>query len=178
MENSNAGKIILAFFMVILGVVLIGAIANGSDLVTSKTGIVNETVSIASARNNSGADFDINSSAEIIIANAPSGWKVTDCPISSFSMKAENGTILVSATDYTLTASTGTLTFMNTSEVNQEGLTNVTTADYTFCPDAYLNIAWGRSILNLIAGFVALAVLGVGLGLFYSIAKDAGIIGK
>ncbi len=178
MENNSVSKIVVGFFMIILGLALIVAVADGSALVTTKIGVVNETVSIASARNNSGADFDINSSVEIIITNAPSDWKITDCPISGFSMKAENGTILVSATDYTLIASTGTLTFMNTTEVVQAGLTNVTTSDYTYCPNDYINIAWGRSIINLVAGFFALAILGLGLGLFYSVAKDAGIIGK
>ena len=30
--------------------------------------------------------------------------------------------------------------------------------------------------MNLVAGFFALAILGLGLGLFYSVAKDAGIV--
>ena len=55
---------------------------------------------------------------------------------------------------------------------------NLTNVGYTYCGDDYMNIAWGRSILNLVAGFFALGILGVGIGLFYSIAKDAGIIGK
>jgi len=178
MENSNVSKIVIGFFMVIVGVVLIAAVANGSDLVTSKIDIVSETVDISDARNLSGADFALNYSVDITIVNPPSDWKTTECPISGFSLTNESGTAMTDATDYDIDESTGIINFYNTLIANMTGTSNTTYASYTYCQDEYLNIAWGRSIMNLVAGFFALAILGLGLGLFYSVFKDVGIIGK
>jgi len=179
MENSNVAKIVIGFFMIILGVVLIASVANSSDLVVSQISTVNETIDIGSARNETAAaDWaDINSSVTLYIANVPSGWRIADCIISGVAMRNEAGTALVRNTDYNFTESTGGLWFMNTTNVVQGGAeVNVTSIDYTRCPLEYLNIAWGRSVLNLVAGFFALAIMGLGIGLFYSVAKDAGIV--
>jgi len=178
MENNNTGKIIMAFFMVIVGVVLIATISNNSAAVTDKINIVNETVSIASARNLSGTTFALNYSVDISVTNAPTGWKSTDCPLGSFSMVNQSGTAMTDTTDYDVDESTGTLNFLNTLIANMSGTSNTTYASYTYCSDDYLNSAWGRSVMNLIAGFFALALLGIGLTLFYGILRDNGVIGK
>jgi len=179
MENNNIAKIVVGFFMIILGVVLIASVADSSDSVTSQISAVNETISLTTARNETAAvDWaDINSSVNLYIANLPSGWRIADCTISGVAMRNEAGTALVRNTDYNFTESTGALWFMNTTNVVQGSAeNNVTSIDYTYCPLTYLNIAWGRSVLNLVAGFFALAILGLGLGMFYSVAKDAGIV--
>ncbi len=180
MENSNVSKIVIGFFMVIVGLSLIGAIANNSDAVTSLTNIINETIDISDARNDSGGNVSLNYSVDITIASAniPTDWKVSECPISSFSMVNQSGIAMTSTTDYDFTASTGTLNFYNTLIANMSGDSNTTYASYTFCPDDYITIAWGRSVLHLVAGFFALAILGIGLGLMYSVFKDAGVLGK
>ena len=166
--------------MIIVSLALIVAVANGSDAVTGKINVVSEVVDISDARNESGTTFDLNYSVDIIINsdNIPTGWKLTDCPISTFSMTNLSGYDMISGTDYDFVSTTGVLNFLNTATSNNSGMSNTTYASYDYCQDGYLNIAWGRSIMNLIAGFFALAILGLGLGLFYSVAKDAGIIGK
>lgn len=178
MENSNISKIIISFFMIVVGVVLITSVANSSDAVTSKIDIVNETFDISDARNLSGTTFALNYSVDLNIANSPTSWKITDCPVSSFSMINQSGEAMADTTDYDIDESTGTLNFYNTLIANMTGTSNTTYASYTYCPDDYLNIAWGRSVINLVAGFFAMAILLIGLGLFYSVARDTGMMGK
>ena len=174
MENSSVSKIVIGFFMIILGLALIVSVADSSALVTTKLNVVNETIDISSARNASGG---INITASnFTIANVPTGWKVDECPISSvtYGNNSEDYTL---STDYNFYAASGIVQVLPSAESNDNN-DNDTFIDYTYCPDAYVNVAWGRSVLNLVAGFFALAILGLGLGLFYSVAKDAGIIGK
>ncbi len=178
MENNSVSKIIVAFFMVIVGLVLIATVANSSAAVTSKIDVINETISIADARNETGTLFPLNYSVDIIITNVPTTWKITECPVSSFSLINHSGATLAAATDYDFTASTGVINFYNTAKANMSGTNNITYGTYAYCPDAYINIAWGRTVMNLVAGFFAMAILGLGLGLFYSVAKDSGILGK
>jgi len=175
MENNNVAKIIVGFFMIILGVVLIASVANSSDAVTSKVNIVNETIDLSTARDEGGNGINITSS-NYTVTNAPTSWKVTECPISG--VLYGNATAdWASGTDYNFYAASGILQVLNSTITGTESIgTNDTYVDYTYCPDSYVNIAWGRSVLNLVAGFFALAIMGLGLGLFYSVAKDAGVI--
>lgn len=170
MENNSVSKIVIGFFMIILGLALILAVADGSALVTDKTNVVNEAIDISTARI---ADGAINESTVFTVTNYPSGWQADDCALTSF-VYGNVSTDYALTTDYISSLSAGTFTLKNSSAVFYG--TNDTLVDYTYCPNAYLNIAWGRSVLNLVAGFFALAILGLGLGLFYSVAKDAGIV--
>ncbi len=77
MEVNNVSKIVIGFFMIIIGVVLIASVSNASDLVTSQITIINETIDISSARNTSGG-INITIS-NFTITNAPTGWKTTEC---------------------------------------------------------------------------------------------------
>ncbi len=81
------------------------------------------------------------------------------------------------STDYEIFSSSGIIQLLPSAAANDNNI-NDTFASYTYCPDDYLVLPWGRSIMNLVAGFFALAILGLGLGLFYSVAKDAGILGN
>lgn len=172
MENNSVSKIVIGFFMIILGLALILAVADGSALVTDKTNVVDEAIDISTARNASGG---INITASnFTIANVPTGWKVDDCQPSDVTYGNATADYTVT-TDYIFYPSSGILQVIESAEANING-DNTTLIDYTYCPDAYLNIAWGRTVLSLVAGFFALAILGLGLGLFYSVAKDAGIV--
>ncbi len=175
MEKSNVTKIIIGFFMLIVGIVLISAVANGSDLVTGKVEVENEAIDLSAARTQDGASINITTS-NYTIANVPISWKVTDCPPDAVTY-GNTTEDWISGTDYEFYASTGTLQILNTSTTAVDAIGgNSTLLGYQYCPDAYINIAWGRSVINLVAGFFALAIMGVGLGLFYSVAKDAGLL--
>ncbi len=173
MEQNNVSKIIVGFFMIILGLVLISTVANSSDLVTGKIDVINEAIDISSARLSSNS---INVTvSNFTIANIPSGWKLDDC-LPSGIVYGNATADFSSGADYNFYASIGILQVLNTSTTAINSEVNDTFLDYVYCPDTYLNIAWGRSIISLVAGFFALAILGLGLGLFYSVAKDAGIL--
>jgi hypothetical protein len=176
MSLSTAQKLILAFVTLMLGVVLIGTIASNGLAVTEKTYVADETSSFATARIYGAANNidETNASANVTVTNAPTGWKVQDCPLTSVAV-GNSSTDFTLDTDYHLYASSGIVHLKNTTNwINTPG--NSTYIDYRYCGDGYLNLSWGRTLLNLIGGFFAIAILLVSVGLFYSVAKDANII--
>ena len=176
MENKSISMLIGAFVALIIGVSLVGVIAAEGNDITNKIIISGETIDYTDAVLD--ATGEINTTKEITIDsdNIPDGWRVTGCPIGSFDLYNDSGSLTLT-TDYTFTASTGVILFKNTANIN-DSLTNETTATYIYCDDAYLTQGWNRTIIDLVPGFFALALMGIGVGLFYSVMKNEGIIGK
>jgi len=178
MSLGIVSKLVLAFVTLILGVVLIGTIATQGLLVTDYTTATSEVhnvlPTIATGRN----DSDVNATITYTLTNNPAGWKSTDCPITSFVLANSSADEFTLTTDYLLDSDAGTFTLVNSATVIA-GLpiaNNNTYATYNYCGDDYLNLGWGRTIVNLIGGFFALAILGASLGLFYSVAKETGML--
>lgn len=185
MENNSITKLILAFLVLIVGLALIGSVASNSIAVTQKSGISSEIVDIAPARLAGCGPGSINETYNFTLAQAPTGWKASGgCPITSFTMVNQTSVAATVTTDYTLFGANGSLYLVNSSTFvllncsagGTDWVSNTTTVNYIYCGNDYLNIAWGRTVLNLVAGFFALALLGASVGLFYSVAKDTGII--
>ncbi len=182
---NNTSKIILGFITLIVGIALIGSIATSTNALTDFTGVGGEAITIERA-NEGACPMGINVSHPYPITNSPTGWKAADCPISSFSMYSPNSSLATDTTDYVFYPANGTLMLKNTtrfvlancSSDADVGASNASTLFYEYCGDDYMNIGWGRSILNLIVGFFALGILGVSIATFYSVARDAGIVGK
>lgn len=164
-----------AFVALIIGVSLVGVIASEGNDMTNLVIVSGETIDYTTAVQVNGT---INSSVEFTIdsGNIPDGWRVIDCPISSFDLYNDSDS-LTNAVDYTFTASTGVITFSDTANVNGTA-TNTTTATYAYCNEDYLTQGWNRTIIDLVPGFFALALMGIGVGLFYSVMKNEGIIDK
>jgi len=174
MEKSSITMIIGAFLALIVGISLIGVVAEEGNEVTNTITITDETVDFTTAVL---AVAEINTTKEFTITNAPDGWRVTGCPITSFVLgnASEDYTLLA---DYTFTASTGVITFNNSANINASVLTtNETLIDYVYCDSEYLTAGWNRTIIDLVPGFFALALMGVGIGLFYGVMRKEGIIG-
>jgi len=190
MVLEGAGqKLILAFVTLILGVVLIGTVATQGLVVTqlssdSQTSInlgglascyVNATPA-AGAQVNGTNDPDCN----ITVNYVPTGWKRydgTNCHISEVVVQNYTRTdTLVSGTDYLLYAGTGIIQMLNTTDTDAVSLGNYSQVSYRYCGDDYLNQGWGRSTLNMVPGFFAIALLLISVYLFFSIAKDYDII--
>jgi len=172
---GTTGKLILAFVTLLLGAVLISSIAAEGLDKTSKDAIVNEAHEFTVVAGN------VSESTVYTVTNAPTSWKTADCPLTSFAIKnASGGTALTITTDYVPSLSAGTFTLVNSTAteamVVSANPTNLTYVDYTYCPENYMNLTWGRTIINLVPGFFALAILGASLLLFYSVAKDYDII--
>jgi hypothetical protein len=163
-------KLVLAFVTLILGVALLSQIAVSANTATSKTIVRNESVTIIKNAT------DINTTYVYTLTNAPSGWKLTDCPITNFVLtNSSDNTAWTVTTDYTINAANGTFLLVNSSTARLTA-DNLTYANYKYCADDYLNSTWGRTTLNLVSGFFALALLLVSVALFYSVAKETGIV--
>lgn len=175
------GKLVIGFFVLIVGLALIGSVATNTQDVTEYTGVSSETLDIAGARLGTGAcPMSINDTYPLYVTNLPTGWKASgECPVSSFSMINQTDVAATVTTDYIFYGSNGSLYLKNTSSnVNCAETVNDTTLTYNYCADDYVNIGWGRNVLDLISGFFALGILGASIGIFYSVARDAGLVGK
>jgi hypothetical protein len=171
---STIQKLMLAFVTLIVGLVLVGQVATVGVGVTSKKAITNEAISIAPAY---AGDNQIDPAIVFTVVNAPTGWKSTDCPLTNVILTNGSGTAWTATTNYVFTASTGKFTLVNVPAVNQSFLSdNSSLIDYTYCGNDYLNSDWQRTVLNLTPGFFALALLIFSVGMFYSMARDAGIL--
>ena len=174
--GATSNKLILGFVMLIIGVILVGVIAQQTNLRTDKLSVGNES----HALDEDGFPL-INGTTAYTITNAPTGWKSTDCPLTNFIVTNQSGQALTLTTDYTVTLSTGEYLLVNNDNTNTTyglygDLENSTYVSYTYCADDYLNQSWGRSVLDLVSGFFAIALLLGAIALFYSVAKDTGIL--
>ena len=172
MEKESIPMLIGAFVALIIGVSLIGVIATESNEMTSTINISGENISYATAREAGTGAVDTTA---YTIANPPTTWRITGCPITSFVLHNSSGS-LTDVVDYTFTASTGGIVFNNTANVNGS-VSNTTTATYVYCDKEYLTQGWNRTIINLVPGFFAIALMGISIGLFYGVMKREGLFG-
>jgi len=187
MPNMSTGmKLVFAFITLIIGVVLVGTIATQGLEVTDKKFVDGEVHDITTLYHQNVTGSFINDSgtnSTISITNAPvSTWKSVDCPLTNVVVANVSGAALTVDTDYTVDTAAGTIAFINTVDTNTTNfggggaLANNSYIDYNYCADDYLNSSWGRTVLNLVAGFFAIAILLASVGLFFSIAKDYGLV--
>ncbi len=175
MVDSSMSKLIAAFVLLIIGIVLVAQVATIGLEVTGKVGKINDSV-ISPAAGYAGGG-EMNTSYVHTVTNNPTSWKVDDCPLTNIILTNSSGYTYAETTDYVFTDSTGTFTLVSTKEVNSSLISdNATYVSYVYCGDDYMNLGWGRTGINLVPGFFALALLLASIGLFYSIAKENGII--
>lgn len=179
-EMDTIGKLMLAFVTLIIGIVLIGQIATTGSTVTTLSAVSSEAHNVLPTYATGFNSTNINPAIVYTLTNVPT-WG-SDCPITDFALKNSSGTAFTVTTDYVVNVNSGTYTLVDSAT----GLANLgvnTTAkpayaSYNYCPSTYLNSSWGRTVLNLVPGFFALACLLISVGLFYSIARDEGIIAR
>ena len=178
MSLSSAQKLILAFVTLILGIVFAAQVASQGVLITDKLGILDEQIDMSVVGVYIAATADINTSHVHSVTNTPSGWKSNDCPLTGVVLTNSSDYAYTVTTDYVFNDNNGTFTLKNTRVVNASHSTdNLTYVDYIYCGDDYMNLTWGRTGIKLIPGFFAIALLIIAVGLFYSIARENGIIG-
>lgn len=161
-------RILLGFVALLIGVLLLSQIATESNGTVSKGGVVNDSTTFVI----NGAGTSVNTTREYTLGTL--GETSVDCPITNFVLAASNATTeWTDVTDYVVDLDAGTFTLKNTSATWAEVLTsNVTLADYNYCDAGYMQLGWGRTMLNLTPGFFALALLLVAVALFYGIYRD------
>lgn len=183
MESKNMNYIVMAFVFLIIGAALIGSVATSTNERTDKTLVYDETFDLEAlgcinATGGGMVNFTADADCNVTLANAPTSWKIADCPVASVVVEnttAGTYTALTEGTDYDLFASSGIIHMLNTAATDA-GTLNTTYVSYNYCADDYLNSAWGRTVLGLVAGFFALAILGVSIWLFYSVFRSTGLI--
>ena len=159
MENKRGalsiGEIMILFIGVIFVLALFPVIADTTGQMTDKQTVENLSVSILSAYVNPAT---VSETVEYVIYTQ-SDWKRADCPLTSVVVRNGAGTALVADTDYTLNATGGSYTLLNTSLTMPDVALNATQNDFTYCMDGYNKDSGSRAMLNLILIFMALALL-------------------
>ncbi len=180
MKNNlgMTGLLVAGFVLLLIGAVLIGPISTET---LARTEYSRTSQSVAIPRNGSVAakNYEVNETVTVTLTQAPTDWKRTDCPLSTIKVTNSSGSFqFASGVDYILTTSTGVISWLNTSDTGLGGSAydNTSTVSYNYCADDYLNISWGRTVLDLVPGFFAIAVMLAGVGIFFSIGKEAGIV--
>lgn len=168
MSEEYSGKLILAFFLLILGIVLISNIATNTNAVTSNAFVANESLDISSLRV---AGNQINASLNVTLANQ--GLNDAGRWVSgTFTIRNITGAV-IGSNNYTVDYPNAKISFANnTYMVTGGGKANTTYVDYGYYQNSYLTQAWQRSVLNSVVGFFALAVMLISVALFYSVYKD------
>jgi len=121
-------------------------------------------------------DGAVNNSIRFTLTNAIyDGFRtdLSECEVTSITLKNQTGTALTPTTDYTFTADTAILTLNNVNALNSSS-SNTTTAVYSYCADDYVG-GWARTITNMVPGFFALALLGAAIFVIYIIMKREGL---
>lgn len=179
---SIVQKLIAGFATLIIGILLITTIATTTNSNTSVITVGSETLDISAAR--LGGSLAINESQPLYIENYPTAdaslWKlstdVSECNVSANTVTLANQsrTAKTISTDFTV-ANAGIIYLKNSATMNNS-VSNTTYVGYQYCPDGYLSTSFGRTGIQLIPGFFALALLLVSVGLFYSVAKESNLI--
>lgn len=161
-------KLILAFVTLLIGIVLIGSVASEGNSRTELKSIVNDSIDIGSAME--GVNM-VNESVVFTVGTL--GDTNANCPMTSISASNGSGTQVLTTANYNFTESAGQFTLVNTtalySYLNQ---TNTTEWNYTYCPTGYMNLAWGRTAVDIVPGFFAIALLLTSIALFFSVYQD------
>ena len=177
MNSSAMGKMVAAFVSIIIAIVLIGqvvTVGNGvTELQNSQITMNFNAAKLASGSTDPAIEFYPQ-----IINDSKTGWRqgIGACGLSATvaSMTVGNASGTWTTGNYSISATNGSIRFLDTVVVNGT-YSNNSVISYTQCPDGYV-YGWAATMLKLTYGFFALAAMGVAIALFYSIAKDYGII--
>ena len=176
MEKNNnqavIGIIISIFVAVLVGVVLLNISADQVNGITAKAGYTEVALTQA-------PDLSVSpSTAAVTVTEAPTGWKAGgECPLTNFVLKNSTGSAFTVTTDYVVDLETGIYTLTNSTAIialTDTGA-NVTQASYTYCPDGY-QTGFGKTTLDLVPGFFALAIMVSVAFLIFWILRREGIV--
>jgi hypothetical protein len=173
------GLLIVGFLAVLIGTVII---------TESSQEVVKITDRLSATQNldlNALGCYDItlgqvnesSANCNITLTYAPTGWKSGgECPLTTLIAKNKTGeTTLTLNTDYFVNLDTGLIGFKNTTTTNMTNLGNVSVVTYKYCGDGHQS-GWGATMLNMVPGFVALAILMAVAFLIVWILKREGVV--
>ena len=157
-------------------IALIGVLSTKVNTSTSLTTVTNETFDISVFKNLVNVS-DINTTYTKNLTNVyeTTDWQYNDCPMAVTSLAMDNGTLAVVTTNY-IVGTNGEINLTSSALWWTQTMNNETLITYTYCADEYLDTQWNRTVIRIIPGFFAIALLMASLALFYSVAKETGII--
>lgn len=167
----NVGQIIVLIMGIVASIAIFGAVIDQTAIGTTKSVSADETTNLSTVDcyNPLGQVRENETTCNITVGQAPTGWKIADCPIESVTVTNATGTALTLNTDYRLTASSGIIRMLNTSATNTTGATGLADEvliSYSWCRDGYNKDTSARTIFNLVPLFAAIAILAfVAIGL-------------
>lgn len=178
MDNKSVGIVIAVAIAVLMGAILIAIIA---EQTVDKTALTEQVDSINKATAYSGAQ--INESKTMSLSKGSvTGWRADDssCSISSIVVKNASVTLTNAACaptgsgDYYYVKNAGYFVFCNNTNIREQPNTSIT-ATYSYCADDYVSSSWGRTLMNMVPGFFAIAILVVSVFVIFYILKKEGI---
>ena len=168
-----------AFVMLIVGLMILGTVAGSVWNLTAKTNhVTNESHNMASLWNNT--DNSTLAAGRITLAQngaqCDSGGKWES---GSFSMVNATGAT-VNSGNYTIDYSAQTIRLKNTTDTDKTlggsfAITNTSLWTYNYYPNDYMCNSFGRSMLNIVPGFIGLALLIGAIAMFYTVMKEQGL---
>lgn len=161
-KNKTVTILVTTMIVVVLAVAFLSSIADQTALNTQKTPVADETYNLTAVDCYIGGEVNESSpNCALTVTYAPTGWKATDsdCYLSDVVVTNTTGVALTLDTDYTLDATNGIVTMLNTTDTNETTLNGDVLIDYSYCGDSYIAESWGRSILNTNVGLFAIAIL-------------------
>ena len=172
MEGS-LGKVIFAFLLLLIGISLLVVTATQTN---EKVTLLRGTQVIDTTLGRYGDGNLINESYVYTVTTV--GDTSVDCPFTDFVLTNVTGQERV-AGNYTFINGGRYLTYVNgtaminlTDAAGASGtLENTTYINYTYCPAGYMQQGWGRSTIKIVPGFFALALMAIGIGLFWDIYR-------
>ena len=173
MADSTLAKILAAFLLLIVGISLVVVAADSTNDVTEKT-TKTESVSIASARNATGG---LDNTVQISLDTGVNNWRndYEECIPTTIVFKNQTGQEVTDPTDYAYVYNTGKITVNNVENLNRTAAGNTTSAEYTYCQDGYVTVAWGRTALDTGIGLFGVALMLGAIGFMISVFKDFGL---
>ena len=170
----GVGGIVILVMGIVVVLVILQAIFGYQTQVTTKTNIVNETLTKTAAISATG---HINTSYWFALdggcPQTTDNWRLTDtsdCALSGITVSLSNGTALVLNTDYVINSTGGVnhatctdgdlygdISFKDTLNVNKTD--NATKISYTYCQDGYSTNSGSRTMAGLIGLLSAIALL-------------------
>jgi len=175
---TDLKKILMAFITVIMGVILIGVIADEVFRTRETFGAVSEAITLPRIHNGTGFNDSVNGTVAANITLAQVAGVGVNTPITNIVMWLPNGTsevvtgdtVYTLDTDYNLTGSTGEVGFMAGDIalrpwplVND---TNTTRVNYSYFHADYVENSTARVLLGLIGLFFAIGIVLALIGKF------------
>ena len=171
-EGNMLVTIIILAMLLFIGFAFVTSTANTKASITEKVNVVNEQ-DLLSECYVGGTVNETNPACNITLANAPTGWKLTEpqCAVGSVVVtNSTGGLVLEEGTDYELFAQQGLIQFLNTSDT-ADLAGNITLTDYNYCPDGYLKSSGDRGLAGLIPTMMILVLLVIAAGVAYAIFR-------